>query len=84
MLAHEGLFDLDEAIVTYLPELQHSGFGDATVRQVMEMTTAVTYADTSGNTENMVTENWQYAIAMGWQPKPRVLLPSSMVDGTSD
>lgn len=70
MLAHEGLFDLDEAIVTYLPELQHSGFGDATVRQVMEMTTAVTYADTSGNTENMVTENWQYAIAMGWQPKP--------------
>lgn len=70
MLAHEGLFDLDEAIATYLPELQHSGFGDATVRQVMEMTTAVTYADTSGNTENMVTENWQYAIAMGWQPKP--------------
>ncbi|HEY9608082.1 serine hydrolase [Allocoleopsis sp.] len=70
MLAHEGLFDLDEAIVTYLPELQHSGFGNATVRQVMEMTTAVTYADTSGNTENMVTENWQYAIAMGWHPKP--------------
>jgi CubicO group peptidase (beta-lactamase class C family) len=49
ILAHEGLLDLDAAIATYLPELQHSGFGDATVRQVMEMMTAVTYADTSGN-----------------------------------
>ncbi|GAA6617429.1 hypothetical protein NUACC26_032390 [Scytonema sp. NUACC26] len=67
LLAHEGLFSLDEVVATYLPELQHSGFGDATIRQVMDMTTAVTYSDARTDT---VTENWEYGIAMGWRSKP--------------
>jgi len=67
MLAHEGLVVLDEVVAKYLPELEHSGFGDATVRQVMDMTTAVTYAD---ERTDPVTENWQYGVAMGWRAKP--------------
>jgi hypothetical protein len=36
MLAHDGVFDPDAVVATYLPELQASGFGDATIRQVMD------------------------------------------------
>src|SRR3712207_8256701 len=43
MLAHEGAFEPDAVVATYLPELKDSGFGDATIRQVMDMTTAVRF-----------------------------------------
>jgi CubicO group peptidase (beta-lactamase class C family) len=33
MLAHEGLFDPDAVVTTYLPELKDSGFADATIRR---------------------------------------------------
>jgi len=36
MLAHEGAFEPDAVVATYLPELKNSGFGDATIRQVMD------------------------------------------------
>jgi len=45
ILAHEGLFGLDENVSIYLPELKSSGFGDATVRQLMDMTTSVGFPD---------------------------------------
>ena len=66
LLADEGLFDPDALIVTYLPELAGSGFADATVRQVMDMTTAVTFAVNDGD---LVTESQDYGILMGWKAK---------------
>jgi hypothetical protein len=67
LLAHEGLFDLDKPIAFYLPELKDSGFGDATIRQVMDMTTAVWFAD---DNLDPVSENLAYSIALGWKEKP--------------
>jgi CubicO group peptidase (beta-lactamase class C family) len=67
MLAQEGLFDPDAVVTTYLPELKDSGFADATIRQVMDMTTAVWFSD---DDLDPVSENLTYGIALGWRAKP--------------
>lgn len=67
LLAHEGLFDPDALMSVYLPELKDSGFGDATIRQVMDMTTAVGFTE---NTADGVTENLEYGVALGWKDRP--------------
>lgn len=67
MLAHEGLLDPETVVAAYLPELVGSGFGDATVRQVMDMTTAVWFAD---DEVDPVSENVTYALALGWKGRP--------------
>ncbi|MBN1661469.1 MAG: serine hydrolase [Anaerolineae bacterium] len=66
MLAHEGVLDPNAAVATYLPELKESGFGDATVRQVMDMTTAVWLGD---DDVDPVSENLTYAMALGWRER---------------
>ena len=66
-LAHEGLFELDEWIATYLPELKASGFGDATVRQVVDMTPSVGFPNPRADP---IAEDWQYGVAMGWCARP--------------
>jgi CubicO group peptidase (beta-lactamase class C family) len=40
-LVAEGKLDPERDVASYVPELQKSGFGNATVRQVMDMTTAI-------------------------------------------
>lgn len=45
VLIAENRLNPDELVSTYVPELKHSGFGDATVRQVLEMTTAIKYSE---------------------------------------
>ena len=67
MLAHEGALDPDATVTAYLPELDSSGFGDATVRQVMDMTTAVWFCD---DDVDPVSENLTYAMALGWRERP--------------
>lgn len=67
MLAHEGIFDPGARVVDYLPELKTSGFGDATVRQVMDMTTGIRFAE---DDHDPVSENFNYSVAMGWRARP--------------
>ncbi|MFT4872712.1 serine hydrolase domain-containing protein [Congregibacter sp.] len=45
MLLDEGLLDEEKSVGGYLPELVGSGFGDATVRQILDMTTAIGYSE---------------------------------------
>lgn len=45
MLVEEGVLDDGLTVAHYIPELAESGFGDATVRQVLDMTTAVHYSE---------------------------------------
>lgn len=66
-LAGEGLFDPDASVTDYLPELKTGGFAGATIRQVMEMTTAIWFAD---DNVDPVSENPAYSIALGWKEKP--------------
>jgi len=66
-LSHEGLFKLDDLVTTCLPELEGSGFSRATVRQVMDMTTAVGFPD---DKPDPAAENGQYGVALGWCTRP--------------
>lgn len=65
-MAHEGLLNLDQPVHTILPELRDSGFGDATLRQVMDMTTAVRFNEEI----DPVTESYSNGVAMGWRDRP--------------
>ena len=44
-LVAEGKLDPTKLVSYYIPELAGSGFGDATVREVMDMTTAIRYSE---------------------------------------
>ena len=50
-LVHDGVLDDQAPVPTYLPELAASGYADATVRQLLDMTTGLRY------TEDYVDEN---------------------------
>jgi len=65
--AHEGLFNPEDQITRYLPELKGSGFEGATIQQVMDMTTGVDFPD---GQIDPISENPDYAILMGWQEWP--------------
>jgi CubicO group peptidase (beta-lactamase class C family) len=45
MLVAEGRLDPAALVVRYIPELKDSAFGDATVRQVLDMTTGIKYSE---------------------------------------
>ena len=67
MLVAEGALDEDAPVSRYLPELATSGFGDATVRQVLDMTTALDYSEVYGDPRSSFVE---YARAAGMLPRP--------------
>ncbi len=45
LLAVEGVLDEDEVAAAYVPELKNSAFGDATIREILDMTTALQYSE---------------------------------------
>ncbi len=66
-LVEEGRLDADALVTRYVPELKDSAFGDATVRQVMDMTTALDYSEAYADPKAQV---WDFARAGGILPKP--------------
>lgn len=58
ILIAEGQIDTNKFISYYVPELTESAFGDATVQQVLDMTTSVDYTEDYTNPNAGV---WQYA-----------------------
>ncbi len=66
-LIKEGRLDPNAVVSSYLPELAASAYGDATVQQVLDMTTGVKYAEDFSNTGSAV---FQYLIASGLVPAP--------------
>ena len=67
MLVAEGKLDETAKVGTIVPELRHSAFGDATVRQVLEMTTGLHYSEDYADPDSEV---WRYAAAGNPLPKP--------------
>ncbi|MCV9926696.1 beta-lactamase family protein [Flavobacterium sp. LS1R49] len=68
MLVEEGLIDPTKLVSEYIPELQNSAFGDATVRQVMDMTTALQFSEDYANPN---AEIWKFSAAGNPLPKPK-------------
>jgi CubicO group peptidase (beta-lactamase class C family) len=66
-LIAEGKLDPRSSVGHYIPELASTGFGDATVAQVLDMTTALKYSE-NYNDPNADVGNWR--IAYGGMPRP--------------
>lgn len=61
ILVAEGKLDPTAKVSTIIPELKGSGFGDATLRQVMDMTTALKYSEDYADPNS---EIWVYSKAI--------------------
>jgi CubicO group peptidase (beta-lactamase class C family) len=68
ILAGEGLLDPEAPVTRYLPELRDTAYGDASVRQVMDMTIGVRYSEDYNDPD---AEVWSYARAGGMLVQPQ-------------
>jgi hypothetical protein len=66
-LIAEGKLDPDALVTRYVPELAGSGFADATVRQVMDMTTGLDFDETYTDPN---ADIFAHAMAGGIGPRP--------------
>jgi CubicO group peptidase (beta-lactamase class C family) len=67
LLMHEDRLNPEAPVTHYLPELKDSAFAGATIRQVMDMTTALKFSDDYGDP---AADTWRYNIAMGLYNRP--------------
>ena len=67
ILVAEGQLDDTALVASIIPELESSAFGSATVRQVMNMTTGLSYSEDYSNPE---ADIWIYSRAASPLPKP--------------
>lgn len=67
MLVADGKLDPAAPVTRYLPEMAGTAYGDATVRQVMDMTIGVRYSEDYANPK---AEVWDYARAGGMIARP--------------
>ncbi len=67
MLVAEGTLDENKLVTAYVPELKNSAYGDATVRQVMDMTTALKYSEDYADSK---ADLWDFSAAGNPFPKP--------------
>ncbi|XOC83326.1 serine hydrolase (plasmid) [Microvirga sp. M2] len=67
ILIAEGTLDESRRVDSYVPELAASAFGDATVRQVLDMTTGLEFSEDYADPSADV---WRHAMAGNPLPKP--------------
>ena len=68
ILVAEGKLDETKLVPFYVPELKNSAYADATVRQVMDMTTALKYSEDYANPK---ADIWDFSAAGNPLPKPK-------------
>ena len=68
MLVADGTLDANKKIAEYVPELAKSAFGNATLRQVLDMTTGLKYSEDYADPN---AEVWKHAQAGNPLPKPK-------------
>lgn len=67
MLVAEGELDAERHAAHYVPELASSAFGDATIRQILDMTTGLRFSE---DYSDPAAEIWAHAGAGNPLPKP--------------
>jgi CubicO group peptidase (beta-lactamase class C family) len=78
ILAQEGKLDPSAPVVRYVPEMKDSAYADATVRQLMDMTTGIQYSEKYADPN---AEIWLYIAAGGWFPvRPDYKGPRTLYD----
>ena len=68
MRVYDGSLDANAQVTHYVPELRDSAYGDATVRQVMDMTIGVRYSEAYADP---TADIHAYARAGGMRARPR-------------
>ncbi len=66
-LLAEGRLDENASTSSYVPELAHSGLGDASLRQLLDMRTGLRYSE---DYSNPMAEIWAHLLAGGMLPRP--------------
>lgn len=64
-LVAEGRLDPEAPVTRYVPELAESGFGEATVRHLLDMTTSLDYDEVYDDPQGKVV---QMRESVGWKP----------------
>ncbi|MGB5369670.1 MAG: serine hydrolase [Flavobacteriaceae bacterium] len=67
LLIEEGVLDENKTGADYIPELKNSAFGDATIRQILDMTTGLKYSEDYSDPN---AEIWSFSAAGNPFPKP--------------
>ena len=67
MLIADGTLDDTRTVASYLPEFQSSGFADATIRQILDMTTGLDYTEDYSDRNSPV---WAMSRAGGFLARP--------------
>jgi CubicO group peptidase (beta-lactamase class C family) len=78
MLVDDGKLDENALVSQYLPELKNSAFGDATVRQLLDMTTAIKFSEKYTDPN---AEIWDFARSAGMAPQPGTALDVRVPSG---
>ncbi len=65
ILCKQGVFDADAALTRYIPELDETAYGDASVRHLLDMTTGIEFDEDYLATEGAIV---RYREATGWNP----------------
>ncbi len=68
LLVDEGVLDENKTGAYYIPELKNSAFGDATIRQILDMTTGLKYSEDYSDPK---AEIWAFSAAGNPFPKPQ-------------
>jgi CubicO group peptidase (beta-lactamase class C family) len=74
-LAGEGVLNVDEQVTTYVPELEHSGYRGATVRQLLDMRSGIAFSEDYLNPDAEVRVIEQ---AVGWAPRRSPDVPRTL------
>ncbi|MDN5216627.1 serine hydrolase [Fulvivirgaceae bacterium BMA12] len=75
LLVEQGVLDENKTGADYIPELKNSAFGDATIRQILDMTTGLKYSEDYSDPN---AEIWAFSAAGNPFPK------SSSYDGPTN
>ncbi|MGH8239451.1 MAG: serine hydrolase domain-containing protein [Steroidobacteraceae bacterium] len=67
MLIADGVLDAASPVKKYVPELADSGFGDATVAQILDMTTAIDFVENYTG-ESATMDRYRYATGFAIRP----------------
>lgn len=67
MLVAEGVLDENKMAQEYVPELKDAAFGNATIRQILDMTTGLQYSEDYADPNSEV---WKFSSAGNPLPKP--------------
>lgn len=68
LLVEEGILDENTTAGEYVPGLKNSAFGDASIRQILDMTTALKYSE---DYSDPTAEIWSFSVAGNPFPKPK-------------